>query len=62
MFIKLLTVAVALFLALYIVRAIVTRFEREKARVASEAKKRAAASRIPTLEQDPKTGVYRPRD
>jgi len=62
MFIKVLTAAVALFVALYVVRQIVMRFERERARVAAEAKRRPPQGRITTLEQDPKTGVYRPRD
>jgi hypothetical protein len=62
MFIKVLTAAFALLVAVFVVRQIVLRFEREKARVGADARKRAAAGRIPTLEQDPKTGVYRPRD
>ncbi len=62
MFVRVLTAAVALFVALYVVRMIVMRFERARARVAADAKRPTPSGRIATLEQDPKTGVYRPRD
>lgn len=62
MFLRVLTVAVALLVALFVVRQIVMRFERARARVAAEAKRPRTQGRIATLEPDPKTGVYRPRD
>jgi membrane protein implicated in regulation of membrane protease activity len=62
MFLKVLTAVVSLIVALYLVRQFVMKAERARQRVAAEAGKRRQAGRIATLERDPKTGVYRPRD
>lgn len=62
MFLKVLTAAISLIVALYVVRQFIMKAERVRQRVAAETSRRRQTGRISTLEQDPNTGVYRPRD
>jgi hypothetical protein len=61
MFMKIVTLIVGLAIALFVIRQIMEHAERAKARVKAETKGKSS-SRITTLEQDPETGVYRPKD
>ena len=61
MFLKVLMAIATLLVALYVVRQFVSKVERATQRVRADPKKRRAG-RVATLEQDPKTGVYRPTD